>query len=131
MLTVVGLLVLDRGQVVAGGVQPAVVVPVDPFQGRQFDVVDASPGPAAADQLGLEQPDLALGQGVVQCVADSADAACGAGGREALAEFVRAGKMKKLDVERANGEPVVGGPLEPLLVDLGFRLGPKKLTLTA
>ncbi|HWT92034.1 MAG TPA: hypothetical protein VN238_03490, partial [Solirubrobacteraceae bacterium] len=50
---------------------------------------------------------------------------------EALAEFVRAGKIKKLDVERANGEPVVGGPLEPLLVDLGFRLGPKKLTLTA
>ena len=50
---------------------------------------------------------------------------------EALAAFVRAGRLKKLDVERANGEPVVGSPLEPLLVDLGFRLGPKKLTLTA
>jgi ATP-dependent helicase Lhr and Lhr-like helicase len=50
---------------------------------------------------------------------------------EALAAFVRAGRLKKLDLEKANGEPVLGSPLEPLLIDLGFRLGPRKLTLTA
>ena len=50
---------------------------------------------------------------------------------EALAAFVRAGRIKKLDFERVDGEPIVGSPLEPALVELGFRLGPKKLTLTA
>jgi ATP-dependent helicase Lhr and Lhr-like helicase len=50
---------------------------------------------------------------------------------EALAAFVRAGRLKKLGLERADGEPVVGSALEPLLIELGFRLGPKKLTLTA
>ncbi|CAA9476450.1 MAG: Probable ATP-dependent helicase lhr, partial [uncultured Solirubrobacteraceae bacterium] len=48
-----------------------------------------------------------------------------------LADFVRAGKIKKLDFERINGEPIVGSDLEPVLMELGFRLGPKKLTLTA
>jgi len=50
---------------------------------------------------------------------------------EALAGFVKAGRIKKLDFERVDGEPIVGSPLEPVLMDLGFRLGPKKLTLTA
>ena len=50
---------------------------------------------------------------------------------EALAAFVRAGRLKKLDLEKADGEPVVGSDLEPLLIELGFRLGPRKLTLTA
>ena len=31
----------------------------------------------------------------------------------------------------ANGEPVVGSEWEPLLIDLGFRAGPRKLTLSA
>jgi ATP-dependent Lhr-like helicase len=44
---------------------------------------------------------------------------------EALAAFVRAGRLKKLDLEKANGEPVVGSPLEPLLIDLGFRWAPE------
>jgi ATP-dependent Lhr-like helicase len=43
---------------------------------------------------------------------------------EALAAFVRAGRIKKLDLERTDG-------LEELLVELGFRQGPKRLTLTA
>jgi ATP-dependent Lhr-like helicase len=50
---------------------------------------------------------------------------------DALAAFVRAGRLRKLDLERVDGEPVVGSPLEPLLVDLGFRQGPRRLTLTA
>ena len=45
VLTVVDLLVLDWCQVVAGAVQAAVVVPVDPLQDGQLDVVQAPPGP--------------------------------------------------------------------------------------
>jgi hypothetical protein len=42
------------GRDIADGLQePAVVEPVDPFQGGVLDVVDALPGAAPADQLGL------------------------------------------------------------------------------
>lgn len=50
---------------------------------------------------------------------------------QALAGHVRAGRMKQLAVERFDGEPVVGSDVEPLLMELGFRQGPRKLTLTA
>ena len=50
---------------------------------------------------------------------------------QALAGHVRAGRMKQLAVERFDGEPVVGSDVEPLLVELGFRQGPRKLTLSA
>jgi ATP-dependent Lhr-like helicase len=50
---------------------------------------------------------------------------------EALADHVKAGRIKRLDLEKVDGQPVVGSPLEDLLVDLGFRLGPRKLTLIA
>lgn len=73
VLTVVGLLVFDRGEVCAGGVQPAVVEPVDPFEGGDLDLVDAAPGSALFDQFGLEQPDLGLGECVVVGIADRAD----------------------------------------------------------
>jgi ATP-dependent Lhr-like helicase len=49
----------------------------------------------------------------------------------ALAEAVGAGRIRKLDLERVDGEPILGSPIEPLLVELGFRAGPKRLTLTA
>jgi ATP-dependent Lhr-like helicase len=50
---------------------------------------------------------------------------------EALAGHVRAGRTRQLAVERFDGEPVVGSAIEPLLVELGFRQGPRKLTLSA
>ena len=50
---------------------------------------------------------------------------------EALAEHVRKGRTRQLAVERFDGEPVVGSAIEPVLIDLGFRQGPRKLTLTA
>ena len=50
---------------------------------------------------------------------------------EALAAFVTAGRGRKLSLERVDGEPVVGSPLEPLLIEVGFRAGPRKLTLSA
>ena len=49
----------------------------------------------------------------------------------ALAEFVTGGRGRKLSLERVDGEPVVGSPLESLLIEVGFRAGPSKLTLSA
>jgi ATP-dependent Lhr-like helicase len=50
---------------------------------------------------------------------------------EALAEAVRRGRVPRLGVERFDGEPVVGSPAGELLIELGFRQGPRKLTLSA
>ena len=50
---------------------------------------------------------------------------------EALAGFITAGRGRKLSLERVDGEPVVGSGHEPMLVELGFRAGPSKLTLSA
>ena len=49
----------------------------------------------------------------------------------ALAAFVTGGRGRKLSLERIDGEPVVGSPVEETLVELGFRSGPRKLTLSA
>ncbi|MEA2324639.1 MAG: ATP-dependent helicase Lhr and Lhr-like helicase [Solirubrobacteraceae bacterium] len=50
---------------------------------------------------------------------------------EALAAFVTADRARRLSLERVDGEPVVGSRYEDLLVELGFRAGPRKLTLSA
>ena len=50
---------------------------------------------------------------------------------EALAEQVRRGRIKRLAIERIDGEPVLGSPYQPLLVEIGFRSGPRRLTLSA
>jgi hypothetical protein len=81
--------VLAGRHVVAGAVQPAVDVPVDPFQGRQLDVVEASPWSSTADELGLEQTDLALGESVVVGVTDVAHAGCDTGLAQRLRERER------------------------------------------
>jgi len=60
-----------------------------------------------------------------------ADAAAVEAAFEALAGFITAGRGRKLSLERVDGEPVVGSPWEELLIELGFRAGPRKLTLSA
>jgi ATP-dependent Lhr-like helicase len=50
---------------------------------------------------------------------------------QALADFVRSGRLKRAAIERFDGEPVLGSPVEQMLQDVGFRAGPRKLTLTA
>ncbi|HEU0025080.1 MAG TPA: DEAD/DEAH box helicase [Thermoleophilaceae bacterium] len=50
---------------------------------------------------------------------------------EALADAVRRGRVARLGVERFDGEPVVGSVAGALLIELGFRQGPRKLTLSA
>jgi ATP-dependent Lhr-like helicase len=49
----------------------------------------------------------------------------------ALAEAVRAGRVGPVALERVDGGAAIGSALEPLLVDLGFRQGPRRLTLRA
>jgi ATP-dependent Lhr-like helicase len=49
----------------------------------------------------------------------------------ALADAVHNGRVRKLGIERINGEPVVGSEWEAALIELGFRAGPRRLTLTA
>jgi ATP-dependent Lhr-like helicase len=50
---------------------------------------------------------------------------------EALATFVTADRKHRLSLERVDGEAVVGSDLEALLIEIGFRAGPRKLTLSA
>ncbi|HTA14026.1 MAG TPA: DEAD/DEAH box helicase [Solirubrobacteraceae bacterium] len=52
-------------------------------------------------------------------------------GLGALAEAVRAGRVDAVALERVDGEPAIGSRLEPALVELGFRQGPRRLTLRA
>jgi ATP-dependent Lhr-like helicase len=53
------------------------------------------------------------------------------GALEALVEGVQRGRVRKLALERVDGEPIVGSAYEEPLLELGFRAGPRKLTLTA
>ena len=50
---------------------------------------------------------------------------------EALAAEVRRGRVPRLGIERFDGEAVVGTPAGALLIELGFRQGPRRLTLSA
>ena len=50
---------------------------------------------------------------------------------EALAAAVERGRIRKLGIEKVNGEPVIGTPWEERLLELGFRAGPRKLTIGA
>ena len=50
---------------------------------------------------------------------------------EALADHVRAGRIKRIGIERVNGEPVAESPLAAALIELGFRQSPRALTLSA
>ncbi len=49
----------------------------------------------------------------------------------ALVTFISGGRGRKLSLEKVDGESIIGHPLEEPLVELGFRQGPTKLTLSA
>ncbi len=49
----------------------------------------------------------------------------------ALADHVRAGRIKRLGLEKVNGEPAMSSPLAASLTALGFQEGPRRLTLSA
>ena len=66
----------------------------------------------------------------LQVLADEGDERI-PGALEALVEAVQRGRVRKLALERVDGEPIVGSAYEEPLIGLGFRAGPRKLTLTA
>jgi ATP-dependent Lhr-like helicase len=49
----------------------------------------------------------------------------------ALVDQVRAGRIKRLALERVDGEPALGSTIGALLTTLGFQEGPRRLTLSA
>ena len=49
----------------------------------------------------------------------------------ALADEVHRGRIGRIGVERFDGEPVLGTTVGALLIEAGFRQGPRKLTLSA
>jgi ATP-dependent Lhr-like helicase len=49
----------------------------------------------------------------------------------AVVEEVRAGRIKRLALEKVDGEPAMGSALSGALVALGFQEGPRRLTLGA
>jgi ATP-dependent Lhr-like helicase len=48
----------------------------------------------------------------------------------ALAEQARAGSPRRIALERVDGEPVLGSRWETALIEVGFRAGPRRLTLS-
>jgi ATP-dependent helicase Lhr and Lhr-like helicase len=80
------------------------------------------------------------GRGIVTLCTDSMAARGALADREgqslaialrALADAVRTGRIAAVALERVDGEQAVGSELEPLLIELGFRQGPRRLTLRA
>src|SRR5579884_1281940 len=49
----------------------------------------------------------------------------------ALVAHVRAGSVKRMALEKVDGEPALGSPLGELLLEAGFQEGPRRLTLSA
>ena len=79
------------------------VVPVDPFQDGQFDLVQALPRRPRPDEFGLEQADLGLGQGVVVGVADRSDRGEGEGTFGLSVEPLTASRARELGVRATTG----------------------------
>jgi ATP-dependent Lhr-like helicase len=50
---------------------------------------------------------------------------------EALVDHVRRREIKRLAVERFDGEPVVASEVMPLLLEVGFVAGPRRAVLRA
>jgi ATP-dependent Lhr-like helicase len=49
----------------------------------------------------------------------------------ALVDHVRRGAIKRVGLEKVDGEPAMTSPLGPALLALGFQEGPRRLTLSA
>jgi len=86
---VVALLGLGRRDVADGLHQPAIVEPVDPFQGRELDGFERPPRPAPMNDLGLVKSVDGLGQSIVVAVADAAYRRLDTGVGQALGIFDR------------------------------------------
>jgi ATP-dependent helicase Lhr and Lhr-like helicase len=88
--------------------------------------------PGALVVLAGSEPVLYLERGgkALQTLVDADDARIPAA-LQALADHARAGRIRRIALEKVDGEPVMGTPWEAALADVGFRAGPRKLTLSA
>ncbi|HXE45353.1 MAG TPA: DEAD/DEAH box helicase [Conexibacter sp.] len=50
---------------------------------------------------------------------------------QALVDHATAGRIRRIALEKVDGEPVMGTPWEAALAEVGFRAGPRRLTLSA
>jgi len=50
---------------------------------------------------------------------------------QALADHATAGRIRRIALEKVDGEPAMGSPWEAALAEVGFRAGPRRLTLSA
>src|SRR4051794_26162396 len=122
--------------------RPLVLAATDPAQ--PYGAVLKWPAPAAAAGrspsrsagafvvLSGGEPVLYVERGGkgLQVLVDALDERIGPALAE-LADAVRRKRVPRLALERVDGEPVVGSEWEGALLELGFRSGPRKLTLTA
>jgi ATP-dependent Lhr-like helicase len=106
-----------------------------PWPSRSRDGA-ASRGPArvAGAYVVLEggEPILYLergGRGLVTLVPDGDSRVAGA--LEALVAEVRRGRIKRVALEKVDGESAMSSVLAPVLVSLGFQEGPRRMTLSA
>jgi ATP-dependent Lhr-like helicase len=88
-------------------------------------------GPATSSPEGHPAPGALAGRDVARGPQAEGETAPLRAAFGVLADAVRAGAVDAVALERVDGEPAVGSTLEPLLVELGFRQGPRKLTLRA
>jgi ATP-dependent Lhr-like helicase len=88
--------------------------------------------PGATVVLAGAEPVLYLERGgkALQVLVDADDPRVGPA-LHALADHARAGRLKRIALEKVDGEPAMASRWAPLLVEAGFRSGPRKLTLSA
>ena len=69
--------------------EPSVAEPADPFEGRQFDGLEAASRPAPVDDLGLVEAVDGLGEGIVVAVSNATDRRLDVGPGQTLGVFDR------------------------------------------
>jgi ATP-dependent helicase Lhr and Lhr-like helicase len=125
---------------------PLVLAATDPAQPygaalawpKRDDAERAAPGrrpsrtPGALVVLAGSEPVLYLERGgrALQSLVDAEDSRIPAA-LEALADHAKAGRVRRIALEKVDGEPVMGTPWEAALEAVGFRAGPRRLTLSA
>ena len=105
LTTVECVFVLDRRDISQRLEQAAVIEPVDPVQGREFDRFDRPPRGASPNDLGLEQSVDALRERSVVAISDASD-----GGAESNARPPCSPGPTVVDSQRVDGAADVSGP---------------------
>ncbi len=134
-----------RAQKAPEEAEPLVLAATDPAQAYgaalpwpKRDSDAAGPGrrpsrtPGALVVLAGSEPVLYLERGgrALQSLVAPDDARIPAG-LQALADHAKAGRIRRIALEKVDGEPVMGTPWEAALEAVGFRAGPRRLTLSA